>query len=54
MAEYRLPEDIKLAALSLVKGYDRRKKEFDEKDLHFTFCPRKVLASIELLEEMGY
>ena len=30
------------------------KKEFDEKDLHFTFCPRKVLASIELLEEMGY
>ncbi len=30
------------------------KKEFDERDLHFTFCPKKVLASIELLEEMGY
>lgn len=31
MAEYRLPEDIKLAAISLVKGYDRRKKEFEER-----------------------
>lgn len=29
MADYRLPEDIKLAAMSLVKGYDRRKKDFD-------------------------
>ena len=31
MAKYRLPEDIKLASISLVKGYDRRKKEFNEK-----------------------
>lgn len=29
MADYRLPEDIKLAAISLVKGYDRRKRDFD-------------------------
>ena len=31
MAKYLLPEDIKLASISLVKGYDRRKKEFNEK-----------------------
>ena len=31
MAKYRLPEDVKLSALSYVKGYPRRKAEYMKK-----------------------